>query len=140
MAKTATMILDNFYVYTRYAAERVGAPGLQGGTIPIKIGPRAALEPYGHLNDLYQADSWFADYYCAALGHAVQAAREPAALLQGASQRRYRRVHARQRTGIRSPNGDNAWVIADSNHGFKMIGVGKLTAQMLVHTVTSLTS
>ena len=28
---------------------------------------------------------------------------------------------------------DNAWVIADSNHGFKMIGAGKLTAQMLVH-------
>ena len=28
---------------------------------------------------------------------------------------------------------DNAWVIADSNHGFKMIGVGKLTAQLLVH-------
>jgi len=24
-------------------------------------------------------------------------------------------------------------VIADSNHGFKMIGVGKLTARMLVH-------
>ena len=24
-------------------------------------------------------------------------------------------------------------MIADSNHGFKMIGVGKLTAQMLVH-------
>lgn len=28
---------------------------------------------------------------------------------------------------------DNAFVIADSNHGFKMIGVGKLTAQMLVY-------
>ncbi|MED6327592.1 MAG: monomeric sarcosine oxidase, partial [Actinomycetota bacterium] len=28
---------------------------------------------------------------------------------------------------------DNAFVIADSNHGFKMIGVGKLTASMLVH-------
>ena len=27
---------------------------------------------------------------------------------------------------------DNAFVIADSNHGFKMIGVGKLTADMLV--------
>ncbi|MCY3949491.1 MAG: hypothetical protein OXF61_09845 [Acidimicrobiaceae bacterium] len=27
---------------------------------------------------------------------------------------------------------DNAWVIADSNHGFKMIGVGKLTAEMMV--------
>ena len=28
---------------------------------------------------------------------------------------------------------DNAFVIADSNHGFKMIGVGKLVAHMLVH-------
>ena len=27
---------------------------------------------------------------------------------------------------------DTAWMIADSNHGFKMIGVGKLTAEMMV--------
>lgn len=91
---------DHFYSYTRYAAERVGAPGLQGGTIPIKIGPRAAVEPYGHLNDEYQAEEWFADYYCATR-HAVQAAGRPAALLQGAPQRRHRGVHPRQRAGVR---------------------------------------
>ena len=28
---------------------------------------------------------------------------------------------------------DNAYVIADSNHGFKMIGVGKLVARKLVY-------
>ena len=57
----------HFYMYARYAAERVGAPGIQGGTIPVKIGGKADVEPYGHLNDKYQADDWFADYYCATL-------------------------------------------------------------------------
>ena len=126
------MILDNFYVYTRYAAERVGAPGLQGGTIPIKIGPRAALEPYGHLNDMYQADSWFADYYCAALGMLFKRLE---------NLRPYFKERRNGGIGAFTPDNvpvfdhltDNAWVIADSNHGFKMIGVGKLTAQMLVH-------
>ena len=32
---------QHFYMYVRYAAERVGAPGVQGGTIPIKMGPKA---------------------------------------------------------------------------------------------------
>ena len=126
------MILDNFYVYTRYAAERVGAPGLQGGTIPIKIGPRAALEPYGHLNDMYQADSWFADYYCAALGMLFKRLE---------NLRPYFKERRNGGIGAFTPDNvpvfdhltDNAWVIADSNHGFKMIGVGKLTAQMLVY-------
>ena len=38
----------HFYMYVRYAAERVGAPGVQGGTIPIRIGRKADVEPYGH--------------------------------------------------------------------------------------------
>ena len=46
----------HFYTYLRYAADRVGGPGVQGGTIPIKIGPDAQLDPYGHANEAYQAD------------------------------------------------------------------------------------
>ena len=127
-----TMIKDHTYVYTRYAAERVGAPGLQGGTIPIKIGPRAEVEPYGHLNDLYQAEDWFADYYCSALGMLFKRLE---------NLRPYFKDRRNGGIGAFTPDnvpvfdhiGDNAWVIADSNHGFKMIGVGKLTAQMLVY-------
>ncbi len=126
------LISDRFYMYTRYAAERVGAPGLQGGTIPIKIGPRAEVEPYGHLNDLYQADEWFADYYCAALGMLLKRLE---------NLRPYFKERRNGGIGAFTPDNmpvldhlaDNAWVIADSNHGFKLIGVGKLTAQMLVH-------
>ena len=127
-----TMIKDHTYVYTRYAAERVGAPGLQGGTIPIKIGPLADVEPYGHLNDLYQAEDWFADYYCSALGMLFKRLE---------NLRPYFKDRRNGGIGAFTPDNvpvfdhlaDNAWVIADSNHGFKMIGVGKLTAQMLVY-------
>ena len=123
---------DHFYSYVRYAAERVGAPGLQGGTIPVKIGPRAAVEPYGHLNDTYQAEEWFADYYCATLGMLFKRLE---------NLRPYFKERRNGGIGAFTPDNvpvfdyvaDNAWVIADSNHGFKMIGVGKLTAEMLVH-------
>ncbi|HMB47124.1 MAG TPA: hypothetical protein VKN63_02495, partial [Afifellaceae bacterium] len=115
---------------TRYAAERVGAPGLQGGTIPVRMGPKAALEPYGHLNDAYQADAWFADYYCATAGQLF-------GRFEGI------RGHYKERRnggiGAFTPDNvpifdwvaDNAFMTADSNHGFKMIGVGKLVADLL---------
>ncbi len=124
-------IQDHVYWYTRYAAERVGAPGLQGGTIPIKLGPKAALEPYGHLNDAYQAEAWFADYYC-----------RVTEMLFGRFESGMR-AHFKERRnggiGAFTPDNvpifdwiaDNAYMTADSNHGFKMIGVGKLVASML---------
>ena len=125
------MIQDHVYTYTRYAAERVGAPGLQGGTIPIELGPRADVEPYGHLNDAYQADDWFPEYYCTTLG-----------MLFGRFENLLPHFKQRRNGGIGAftPDNvpvfdfvqDNAWVIADSNHGFKMIGVGKLSADLLL--------
>jgi glycine/D-amino acid oxidase-like deaminating enzyme len=121
----------HFYTYVRYAAERIGAPGVQGGTIPIRLGPEAVLDPYGHANDLYQADAWFADYYCATLAYLMDR-------FKGC------RPRFRQRRnggiGAFTPDNvpifdwvaDNAYLIADSNHGYKMIGVGKLVAEQLV--------
>jgi methylglutamate dehydrogenase subunit A len=122
---------QHFYTYVRYAAERVGAPGVQGGTIPIKLGPEAVLDPYGHANPHYQADPWFADYYCATLAYLMDR-------FKGCRQ------HFKERPnggiGAFTPDNvpifdwvaDNAYMIADSNHGFKMIGVGKLVADHLV--------
>jgi glycine/D-amino acid oxidase-like deaminating enzyme len=128
------MILDHVYTYTRYAAERVGAPGLQGGTIPIKLGPKAAVEPYGHLNDLYQADDWFPEYYTATLGMLFKRFEN---LLPYYKNRRNGGIGAftPDNVPVFDHVKDNVWMIADSNHGFKMIGVGKLSAQMLVHGV-----
>ena len=127
-------ISDHFYTYVRYAAERVGGPGLQGGTIPIKIGPKAEVEPYGHLNDLYQADDWFADYYCATLAMLMD---------RFAGCRGQFKERRNGGIGAFTPDNvpvfdwaaENAWLIADSNHGFKMMGVGMLTARMLVDGV-----
>ncbi len=121
----------HFYTYVRYAAERVGAPGVQGGTIPIRLGPEAVLEPYGHANDLYQADDWFADYYCATLAYLMER-------FKGCRQRFRQRRNGG--IGAFTPDNvpifdwvaDNAYLIADSNHGYKMIGVGKLVAEHLV--------
>jgi glycine/D-amino acid oxidase-like deaminating enzyme len=125
-------ILDHFYAYVRYAAERVGGPGLQGGTIPIRLGSSADVEPYGHLNDAYQADGWFADYFCSALGMLFK---------RFENLRPYFKDRRNGGIGAFTPDNvpvfdsvaDNAFVIADSNHGFKMIGVGKLVAHLLVH-------
>ncbi len=106
-------------------------PGLQGGTTPIKIGPKAITDPYGHANDEYQADPWFADYFCAAMAQTM-------------SRFEGRRSNYRERRngGIGAFTPDNVpvfdWVapnvymIADSNHGFKMTGVGKLVARYLM--------
>jgi len=126
-----SMIQDHFYSYTRYAAERVGAPGLQGGTIPIPIGDSAQVEPYGHLSDAYQADDWFPEYYCKTLGMLFKRFEN---LEPYFKQRRNGGIGAftPDNVPIFDHVADNAFVIADSNHGFKMIGVGKLTADMLV--------
>jgi methylglutamate dehydrogenase subunit A len=131
VAEDGRHISDQFYMYTRYAAERVGVPGLQGGTVPIKMGPKAEVEPYGHLNDLYQADDWFADYYCATLSY-----------LFGRFKGVRGQFKERRNGGIGAftPDNvpifdfvkDNVFMMADSNHGFKMIGAGNLAAQALV--------
>ena len=105
-------------------------PGLQGGTIPIKIGPDVQLEPYGHLNDHYQADNWFADYYCATASLLFER-------FEGI--RPYFKDRRNGGIGAFTPDNvpifdwvaDNAFMTADSNHGFKMIGVGKLLADLL---------
>jgi glycine/D-amino acid oxidase-like deaminating enzyme len=121
----------HFYMYVRYAAERVGAPGVQGGTIPIRMGPKATLDPYGHHNDEYQADPWFEDYYMATLAY----------LFDGF--KNYKGQFKKRRNGgigAFTPDSvpifdwiaDNAYMVADSNHGYKMIGVGKLLARHLI--------
>ena len=128
---TGKVIMDYTYVYFKNGTERMDRPGLQGGTVPIKLGPTAVTDPYGHANDEYQADSWFADYFCAAMGQTMSR-------FKGCRSN----FRERRNGGIGAFTPDNVpvidWVmpnlfmIADSNHGFKMTGVGKLAARLLM--------
>ena len=59
---------DNVYVYWKNGTERMERPGIQGGGMPVKIGPEASVEPYGHANEAYQAGPEFADYFTACMG------------------------------------------------------------------------
>ncbi len=124
-------LADHTYVYWKNGAERMDRPGVQGGTIPVRLGPKATVDPYGHANDAYQAEPWFADYLCAAM-----------AQLMGRFAGHRDKFRERRNGGIGAFTPDNVpifdWVlpnvymIADSNHGFKMTGVGKLVARRLV--------
>lgn len=127
---TGEELEDNVYVYWKNGTERMERPGIQGGGLPKVIGPEAALEPYGHANDLYQADAEFADYFTAAMGMFMT---------------RFEGIRPdfkeRRNGGIGAFTPDNVpimdWVmpnvylISDSNHGFKMTGIGKLVARQL---------
>ena len=122
---------DNVYVYWKNGTERMERPGIQGGAMPVMIGPDAATEPYGHANDDYQADDpGFADYFAACMGMFMTR-------FEGI------RPHFNERRnggiGAFTPDNvpildwimPNVYMIADSNHGFKMMGLGKLVARHL---------
>ena len=121
---------DNVYIYWKNGAERMDRPGVQGGGIPVRLGPEAVLEPYGHANDLYQAGPEFADYMTAAMGQ-----------LMGRFEGCRANFRERPNGGIGAFTPDNVpifdfilpnvYMTADSNHGFKMTGVGKLLARQL---------
>lgn len=127
---TGRILSDHLYVYWKNGAERMDRPGVQGGSIPVRIGPDAVTDPYGHDQSLYQADATFADYLCSAMGQVMTR-------FEGC------RKHFRERPnggiGAFTPDNvpifdwinENVYMIADSNHGFKMLGVGKLVADHL---------
>jgi len=124
-------ISGNVYVYWKYASERLNCPGLQGGAMPIKLGPKAILDPYGHANDNYQAGSEFADYLTACMGMFMDNLK---GLRTNFKERRNGGI------GAFTPDNlpildwikDNVFMIADSGHGYKLTGVGKLLAKQLV--------
>jgi glycine/D-amino acid oxidase-like deaminating enzyme len=128
---TGQKVGDYLYVYFKNGNERMDKPGLQGGTVPIKIGPVAKTDPYGHANDEYQAEAWFADYFTAAMAHVMSR-------FDGIKEN----FRERRNGGIGAFTPDNVpvfdwaapnvYMIADSNHGFKMTGAGKLVARYLM--------
>lgn len=121
------VLRDYTYLYYKNGNERMDRPGIQGGTVPIKLGPKATTDPYGHANDEYQAEAEFADYLCAGMAQTMSR-------FEGCRPN----FRERRNGGIGAFTPDNVpvidWVlpnvymIADSNHGFKMLGAGKLAA------------
>jgi glycine/D-amino acid oxidase-like deaminating enzyme len=128
---TGKELKDYTYVYFKNGNERMDKPGLQGGTTPVKIGPEARTDPYGHDNDEYQAEDAFADYLCAAM---AQTMTRFEGIRSGFRERRNGGIGAFTPDNV--PIIDwvlpNVYMIADSNHGFKMLGAGKLVAKQLM--------
>jgi len=108
--------------------------GIQGGAqpFPIETDPKeVAVDPYGPESPEFVVGADFAHMWVSALAHC---------------QKRFEGQHARFKRepsggiGAFSPDSfpifdrfhGNCTIIADSNHGFKMIGVGKLVAEEIL--------
>ncbi|MEW5961852.1 MAG: FAD-binding oxidoreductase [Chloroflexota bacterium] len=103
---------------------------VQGGALPIDLGAACHVDPYGTRSPYYCVGDDFYDLWVASLAHCMK---------------RYRGT---RQYASRKPSGGvgcfsadnfpifdfmrpNVYVIADSNHGFKMIGVGEQAARLL---------
>lgn len=114
--------------------------GIQGGAAPYKVETAAddvAVDPYGIDSPDFIVGPDFAHMWVSALAHC---------------QKRFKGQMAHYNSepsggiGAFTPDSfpvfdtfaDNAYFIADSNHGYKMIGVGKLVAQELCGETSTL--
>jgi glycine/D-amino acid oxidase-like deaminating enzyme len=105
--------------------------GVQGGGVPIKLGTETELEPYGHSNPDHVVGDEFTDYFTSGLAWAHTRFRGKGL-----------EWHTDPHGGIGAFTPDNypvvdyvlpnAYMVMDSNHGFKMIGLGKLVANDIV--------
>jgi glycine/D-amino acid oxidase-like deaminating enzyme len=106
---------------------------VQGGAAPLRMGPEFELDPY----PTGSVETRFADEFCAALSHCM-------ARFDGARDlyRDTRSGGAGAFTVDNFPVFDwmrpNVYVVADSNHGYKMIAVGREVARVLCGEHSSL--
>jgi glycine/D-amino acid oxidase-like deaminating enzyme len=108
--------------------------GVQGGAMPLRVDRPAdevAVDPYGPASPDFVVGADFARLWTAGLAHCLARFKGKGGLFSAApsggigaftpdSFPVFDRVH------------DNGYVIADSNHGYKMIGVGALVAKELL--------
>ncbi len=122
---------DNVYVYWKNGTERMERPGIQGGTMPIRLGPKAETDPYGHEADKYQATELFNDYFPACMAMFMDRFK---GCRKDFKERRNGGIGAFTPDNIPILDWvkDNVYMIADSNHGFKATAFGKLVARQLV--------
>lgn len=108
--------------------------GVQGGASPLVVDSDVELDPYPSTTDV---DPSFPDMWCAALSHSMSR-------FEGC---RAKYKHARS-GGVGAFTADNfpvfdyvkpnVYAILDSNHGYKMIGVGREVARVLLGDHSSL--
>ena len=110
--------------------------GVQGGAMPYPVDKPAdevAVDPYGPASPEFIVGENFADMWCSALSFCQS---------RFAGQRDKFRNEPSGGLGCFTPDSfpvfdrfrDNVHVIADSNHGYKMIGVGHLVADEILGT------
>jgi glycine/D-amino acid oxidase-like deaminating enzyme len=99
---------------------------VQGGASPLTVGPEFTVDPY----PTGTVEPGFPDLWCAALSHCL-------ARFEGA-RGRYRQVRSGGAGAFTADNfpvfdymAPNVYVAADSNHGYKMIAVGREIARVL---------
>lgn len=110
---------------------------VQGGAVPLDVGPDCEVDPYGTRSPYYCVDDNFYDVWVASLAHCMK------------------RFEGKRQFASKQPSGGvgafsadnfpifdfmrpNVYVIADSNHGFKMIGVGEQVARILTGETSEL--
>lgn len=108
--------------------------GVQGGASPLNVGLDVQLDPYPQTTDV---DPGFPDMWCAALSHALGRFEGCRPLYKVA-----RSGGVGAFTADNFPVFDyvrpNVYAILDSNHGYKMIGVGREVAKVLAGDHSSL--
>ena len=108
--------------------------GVQGGASPLTVDGDVELDPYPQTTNV---DPDFADMWCAGLSHAMSRFEGCRALYKNA-----RSGGVGAFTADNFPVFDylrpNVYGIFDSNHGYKMIGVGREVAKVLVGEHASL--
>ena len=108
--------------------------GVQGGASPLVVDGEVELDPYPSTTDV---DARFPDMWCAALSHAMSRFEGCRPLYKMA-----RSGGVGAFTADNFPVFDymrpNTYAVLDSNHGYKMIGVGREVAKVLLGDHSSL--
>ena len=114
--------------------------GVQGGAAPFIVDKEAdevAVDPYGAESPEFIVGTEFAHMWVSALAHCQK---------RFSGQMVHYKNEASGGIGAFTPDSfpvfdkirDNCYLIADSNHGYKMLGVGKLIAEDICGEVSSL--
>ncbi len=114
--------------------------GVQGGTSPYIVDKhfdKINIDPYGLESPEFQTTESFNDMWCSALAHCHKRFEGKSGL--------YRKGPSGG-LGCMTPDNfpifdrflENVYMIADANHGYKMIGVGELVAQEILGTESEL--
>ena len=108
--------------------------GIQGGAAPFKVETdpdKVAVDPYGPDSPEFVVDDHFAHMWCSALAHCQK---------RFEGQIPHYKKEPSGGIGCFTPDSfpvfdrfcQNVYIIADSNHGYKMLGVGELVAEELM--------